>query len=348
MRVLFCLLLLAAPFNPVSAQAYKAIKNWIGACDNTRHCTAIGLSADANESLAQLRLERGGAADAQIERIGLRFDRQLEAGQAQLVAGTFKLELGPTHLVQSEVTEGPEIHIVEPIEIASLLAAMRNASALQLMVGGLEVDAVSLAGSSAVLLWIDEQQQRLGSDSALIRRGPAKANAIVPAAPRVLANIKDARVLDAAALLAISVPLRAGLSADSCEEPDPDIGSRDAGWRIDAEHTLIQLLCFSGAYNFGSRWFVQRGTAPPQALPLPLPALDGSGRMQPTLDLINAEFDPATGALTQFSKGRGIGDCGTEARWLWDGKRFQLASYRTMDDCRGVSSDWWPVLWRSS
>lgn len=347
MRVLLCLLLLSAPFNSVSAQAYKAIKNWIGACDNTRHCTAIGLSADANESLAQLHFERAGAADARIESIRLRFDRPLEAGKAQLAVDTLILELGPAYLTQSEVTEGPEIHVTDPAEIDELLAAMRNAAELQLIVGGARVDAISLAGSSAVMLWIDEQQQRLGSDSALIRRGPAKANVVAPAAPRVTARISGAAALDAASVLAVSGPLRATLDADSCEETDPDIGSRDAAWRIDAEHTLVQLQCFGGAYNFGSRWFLQRGSNPPQALSLPLPALDGSGRMEPAVDLINADFDPATGELVQFSKGRGIADCGNEARWRWDGKRFQLASYRVMEDCRGVSSDWWPVVWRS-
>ncbi len=43
MRIILSLLLLAWPFDPTCAQAYKAIKNWVGACDNTRHCTAIGL-----------------------------------------------------------------------------------------------------------------------------------------------------------------------------------------------------------------------------------------------------------------------------------------------------------------
>ena len=347
MRLLLCLALLAAPFGSTSAQSYKALKNWIGACDNTRHCTAIGLSADATESLAQLHFERGGAADAPIERVRLRFDHRLEAGTARLVADTFVLALDAAHLVVSEVTEGPEIQINDAGEIAGLLGAIRNAQELQLWVAQQQVDAVSLAGSSAVLLWIDEQQQRLGTDSALIRRGPAKAGAIVPAAPRVVAKINAAVALDQAAMLAISVPLRAGVDADSCEETDPDTGPRDSAWQIDAEHTLIQLMCFSGAYNFGSKWYLQRPGQAPQALLLPLPALDGSGRMEPQADLINAEFSPDSGELTQFSKGRGIGDCGNQASWLWDGKRFQLQSYQLMDDCRGVASDLWPVLWRS-
>ena len=347
MRLLMCMIVLLAPIEPALAQAYKPFKDWVGACDNTRYCTAIGFSADVNESTAQMHFERGGAPTEAITRITLRFDQTPVAGKAQIVAGSFVLRLEAKHLHALEDGVAPEVRIEDAAQIAGLLDAMLHASELELRVDHSRVAAVSLAGSSAVMLWLDEQQQRLGTDSALVRRGTGKASAIVPPAPRVVMQMSDARALDEAAMLAITLPLRASLEADSCEETDPDIGSRDAAWRIDAEQTLIQLMCFRGAYNFGSKWYVQRGALAPQPLLLPLPNFDGSGRMEPEEDLINAEFFPDTGELIQFSKGRGIGDCGNEASWLWDGKRFQLRSYKVMGDCRGVAADLWPVLWRS-
>ena len=40
--------------------------------------------------------------------------------------------------------------------------------------------------------------------------------------------------------------------------------------------------------------------------------------------LINAGWDKAQGLLSSFSKGRGLGDCGTTADYAWDGERFRL------------------------
>ena len=45
-------------------------------------------------------------------------------------------------------------------------------------------------------------------------------------------------------------------------------------------------------------------------------------------------------------KGRGIGDCGFEATWQFDGRAFQLSHYAEMQTCGGLSADAWPVLWR--
>ena len=44
----------------------------------------------------------------------------------------------------------------------------------------------------------------------------------------------------------------------------------------------------------------------------------------------NSSFDPNSMTLNTFSKGRGIGDCGTEEAWVFDGKAFQLAELKLM------------------
>jgi hypothetical protein len=51
--------------------------------------------------------------------------------------------------------------------------------------------------------------------------------------------------------------------------------------------------------------------------------------------------------LRTFNKGRGIGDCGDEESWIWDGKTFRLAEVKTMPHCRGVPGDDWPVIYRA-
>ncbi len=344
-RLLLSLLLLSIS-ELAAAQGMRAIKDWVGACDNTRHCTAIGLAPDDSERFALLSFERSGGANDQVTRLRLRFGDPVDAGSRLLADGKGLLVLSSVHLV-SDPESGPEVRIVEAAEIARVFAALRSAGQLSLESGGKATDVISLSGASAVMLWIDEQQGRLGTPGGWVRRGEANNTAVVPATPRVVAQIADARALDSAELSAISATVRSALPPDSCEELDPETRLTDAGWRIDAQTTLVQLVCFSGAYNVGSQWFLQRGAAVAQRLRLPIPRTDGPGGMQTLDELINADFDPASGILSQYNKGRGIGDCGSEARWAWDGKRFQLAHYAAIDDCRGVSSDLWPVLWRT-
>lgn len=64
-------------------------------------------------------------------------------------------------------------------------------------------------------------------------------------------------------------------------------------------------------------------------------------------ELINAGFDRSTMTLSTFSKGRGIGDCGSAEDWLWDGQTFRLALLRAMPHCKGITDNDWPVLYRA-
>ncbi|MGH6755523.1 MAG: DUF1176 domain-containing protein, partial [Bradyrhizobium sp.] len=64
-----------------------------------------------------------------------------------------------------------------------------------------------------------------------------------------------------------------------------------------------------------------------------------------TLGNPSVEDDGVT--LGSYDKGRGLGDCGDAADWAFDGTAFQPLSYALMDQCRGVTQDDWPVLYRA-
>ena len=57
--------------------------------------------------------------------------------------------------------------------------------------------------------------------------------------------------------------------------------------------------------------------------------------------------DAASGELAHHGKGRGLGDCGGDARWQCDGATFHLLEYREMRRCGGLAYDDRPVLWRA-
>lgn len=340
------LLLLATSAN---AHGYKAIKDWVAGCDNTRHCTAIGLAAEDADRYALLHFERGPAADDEVTRIRLRVDHEisrenswiLQADDAEL------LQFNDKHLVDADSGAGIDIVIEATDELEAMMGAMRGADTLTVVGDGGPVGSVSLAGASAIMLWIDEQQGRLGTTTALVRRGEKSPQTSVPPAvalPSVRGTPAEPLGPEDAAPLGASV--RASLEADACEPLDPESSMRDEAWDL-GDQTLVQLLCYRGAYNFGSSWFLVKGEAI-TPLAFPIPAENGSATMDSTTDLVNAGFAAGTGQLSSFSKGRGIGDCGSSGEWRWDGQRFQLASYALMGDCRGVTSDLWPLLWRSA
>ena len=79
----------------------------------------------------------------------------------------------------------------------------------------------------------------------------------------------------------------------------------------------------------------------------PAPAAADERRGETVTEIIHGGYDPQTRQIDAFAKGRGIGDCGLAQRWLWTGQHFELLEETGMDDCFGVRSDYWPVLWRA-
>ena len=106
---------------------------------------------------------------------------------------------------------------------------------------------------------------------------------------------------------------------------------------------IIWGICSSqGAYNASYDFsMVENGVAHPVAFELPA----GLGETNATLTNPYVSEDGLT--LSQFDKGRGIGDCGVDASWAFDGKSFRLVHYAAMDNCMGVYPDDWPVLYRA-
>ena len=91
----------------------------------------------------------------------------------------------------------------------------------------------------------------------------------------------------------VDAVVRETLEADVCEDLDPELPLRDSAWVLPDDLTLVQLSCFAGAYNFGSRWYWLAPGAQPHSVPFPAP--DEDGAMTVTGELVNASFDPATG-----------------------------------------------------
>jgi hypothetical protein len=217
--------------------------------------------------------------------------------------------------------EDSGFRVADPAGFLTALAAAKNASLVD--AGGKALGALSTAGVSAALLYMDEKQGRLDTVTALIRKGPRPASAVPPPPPLPVVVSTPPSAKPARRPTAAQVKLARGESA--CEKDEQEQAPEVA--RLDARSTLVlvPLVCGSGAYNF---------------LSIPI-ILDEQGKAsRPKFSdgddgVYNAEWDPKTRRLGTYMKGRGIGDCGVIQTYAWDGARFRLVEQSQMGECRG-------------
>ncbi|HEY0112241.1 MAG TPA: DUF1176 domain-containing protein [Allosphingosinicella sp.] len=316
--------ILLAAAAPQPAQL-KTFSDWTVGCDNGRACHAVGLvPEDWREDALTMGVRRGPEADAApIITFEVGDDRQATG----LTADGKPLK--------ARVVPYDGVARVPPDDNAEALEALRRAQQIVVIgQGGKALGTVSLKGVSAALLYMDEQQKRLGTVTALVRPGPKPAAAVPPPPP--LPVVRSApRPTGAAIALTKSriTALRRQAKCTLDEVGGPDSFETAA---IDPAHTLLLLACGSGAYNVSYVPYVVRKG--PKGPDLRLASFDRSERWwgeEGHPILTNAEWDPKRRLLTAFGKGRGLGDCGTGQDYAWDGTRFRLIQQIDMDECRG-------------
>ena len=211
------------------------------------------------------------------------------------------------------------------------------------------VSEISMSGAVAALLWIDEQQKRLGTVTALIRKGDKPASAMPPQPkPAVIVAAKPSSatppVKHSPALIAKGRAL--------CGEEDEGSKLEDV-WPLGGSQFLYSFTCpdSSGAYNYhyGLLIATAGNAQTARAVKFGWPEKIGDLHEDPSTGAVatNPVFDPKAMTIRTFSKGRGIGDCGASEEWIWDGKAFRLALLKIMPHCKGIPLDDWPVLYRA-
>lgn len=313
----------AAP-QPGVLQLYQ---DWTVGCDNGLACQAVALMPEGRlDGAATMVLRRGPEPEAPVS--------------ARIVSPDGAPVLAEADGRRFRLVQAPDGAAVAPADIPDLIAVLRRAPALRLTdAGGTALGAVSLAGASAALLFIDAQQRRVGTQTALVRPGPRPASAVPrpPALPVVrAAAASDARParLDRAALVRRHVDQSCG---SSFGPEDVEIARLDAATTL----ALVPDRCNSGAYNIGHVVLVADNRGRTRRAEFDVsPGWGEDDRLA-----VNASWDPVERRFSSFAKARGLGDCGAIHHYAWDGRRFRLVERLMMGECRG-SGDYVP-LWRA-
>ncbi len=112
-------------------------------------------------------------------------------------------------------------------------------------------------------------------------------------------------------------------------------------YKVDNQTYFVVLQCFLGAYQ-GNHEFVlyspsaQGTTVKSLKLTTFEQAEDGSVKRREVSSVGGLPtFDPKQRTLTILTKYRGVGDCGTQARYRLDGKELKLLTFKAKFDCDG-------------
>lgn len=309
----------------------KTFADWTVGCDNARTCQAVALvpESDDRDAYLLLVLKRDGDGAAQAT-----LTMPANARGALAVDGKPIAQVAPR-----PAPDGGDPTATVVLDRASI-TALANGKAATLVVGGKPVAHASLSGLAAAMLYIDDQQKRLGTVGALRRPG-AKADASVaaPALPVIASPAPGAK--PAKSLTPVAAARLIGKDAASCEDARP---VEPEAQRLDAAHSLVLVPhpCGNGAYNAFTSVYVldEAGRATPALFDTPVGMGEGV-----TNELTNARWDPDTRRLSEYVKARGLGDCGGSSEFAWDGARFRLVRATGMGECRG-SIDW-ITTWRA-
>ncbi|HBI6860554.1 TPA: DUF1176 domain-containing protein [Enterobacter cloacae] len=324
-----------------AAPAQQSFSDWQVTCNNQNFCVArntgehrglvmtLSRSAGAKTD-ASLRIDLGGLSAPPVNEPDVA--PRLLLDNAPLKLNSQRWLLTPWHLKTDDTGT-----------ITTFLKTIQEGQAITLR-GGKQT--ISLVGLKAALLFIDAQQKRVGSETAWIRKGdspplsvppapPLKKVAVVNPTPTPLTHSELNDLLDYGAWR---------MNRSQCSL-DPN--RREV--RVTAltdDKALMIISCEAGAYNtVDLAWLVSRKKPfSARSVRLRLPFTPSSQTSD--MELMNASFDEKTRELTTLALGRGIGDCGIQTRWRFNGQRFRLVRYAEEPSCDNWNGpDAWPTLW---
>lgn len=296
---------------------FPTFKDWVAGCDNGRSCMAVGQYNPNNFDLASVVVERG-PLPGDVPKIWFRS----EGGPVVDLQADGK-RLG----VKLTADADDSVITVDPASVPLVVEALKSARSLIPMRGdGQPSWPLSVSGASAAMRWMDEQQKRVGTVTALVATGPAPASTVPPPPPLPV-------VTQAVPSGTLGKPLTkeeiAAIQEEYAECTDEDLDDKVEYARIDSRTTLaiVTAVCGSGAYNYYG---------------IPMLIRDDGTRAPADLDkdegdiTMNLSWDDKTHVLSSYFKGRGIGDCGGGNDWVWDGTRFRVVLQKAMGECQGA------------
>lgn len=324
--------------------------DWQVVCDNTLTCRAAGYAEESQldmpASILLTALPKVALPMAQVQFLS----ESSEQGFTDV-----ELWLNGKNFGNLTSDDDGYTYDLTPSQLTYLLSHARLNTKIEIKAGG-KSWFISDKGMSAVLLKLDEVQGRVGTPIALISKN--SPNRQTPKSAKPLPVIKkafsysddDKQQLDPAKLIYFRKNIEKWIDIDDeqligsednmgdCELINPkteanqrmqEYGADRLDWMftpVDAKHTLASHVCWQGAYNEGSGYWL----------------IDHEKPSQPEL-ITTSGNEYSDGEIWATHKDRGIGDCWNRRIWTWNGQTFAKSEEASTGMCRGFAGGAWAL-----
>ncbi|WP_306700650.1 DUF1176 domain-containing protein [Klebsiella pneumoniae] len=309
--------LLAAPLQGFSF----AQKDWELACDNTGACRAAGYGVRMGEVSVLLTRNAGSEQHLTATVTFAQIEHDIPADS------TASLLIDDRDFGALDALDDSHFRL-DSDQTTALLQALTNQRKIEFTLNGQHLP-LSSAGSREVLGKMDAFQRRTGTADALLDKGDASDDAILPATPApeiiaapVLHNAQPVplSMLQRQKLLPILTPLLNQRCDDWQNQAIPAADRQITLTALDKTHSLAQALCWRAPYNDGyALWLV-----------------DNAQLSKPRL-LTTEASSYTDGAIVFLHKERGMADCVTGETRVWDGKTFTPSLKYSTGMCREIT-----------
>ncbi len=143
-----------------------------------------------------------------------------------------------------------------------------------------------------------------------------------------------------------------GICKDNFRAEDGKNGMGSKAFQISEKKYLVQIQCFLAAYQGAFEYVLWTNDSPkPSVIPLEFDSFqegkDGEKPKRITERSIAGmpRFSSRSQTLTNFTKFRGIGDCGSSATYKLEGDRMVLQEFRAKYECDGKYIQDFPVIY---
>ncbi|WP_223296200.1 DUF1176 domain-containing protein [Shewanella halifaxensis] len=323
--------------------------DWQVVCDNTHTCRAVGYhnselqSKQGEYAPVSVIFERAAGADEPVT-AKVKFGQiAMDATDSSEAQGeTVSLSINDTY--QSQLR--PELPAYEEMDlsfsgereltkdqVSQLLNALTMKGRVSITFKSSTGDEwhLSTTGSTAVLLKMDDYQGLVGTPYGIVKKGQRTANIVQPnqapviSIPLISGAVQQQPVTtDADRALAKDPEFVSRIQAAvnlSCDIAPVEDGKLDLTVARLSEHQLVVTSpCWFAAYNYGDGvWLV-----------------DDNAEIEPKL-ITDSATNYADGTIHEFMMGRGVGDCISARRYIWNGSEFILANSYSTGLCREIA-----------
>lgn len=328
--------------------------DWSVACDNARDCTAVNVSREYEE-----RIKSTDAGDYASPKLWVKraagpkekprvFVDTTTWGQAYPL-GPLSLHIyyecdgdctGIGYKIFEDETGRYEL---APEQVGDFFAesTKTNLAATRRNTGAMH-GVISTKGLIAAMRYIDEFQERRGSETAIYAKGPAPASS-VPKAP-VRETVRIVRGVDEPSTEMPDHAEMQRIRNEQCAGPHDPNETNIQRFRLQNGQALWSIICAITPHNPTALWLVETKPDKFELFKIPRPE---QGRDAELPILPHSWFDPASGQLTAYYSGEEVGSCGWKRRWGWTGTAFEMIDAIEMPACLGIPMHQWLQTYRA-